>query len=80
MILIVFYQMQPLLSSPLLACEEDFSFWGDARLAELAREDVLCHFLAQKAKLGEVQHKTSGELAGVLNLNLHVMHSLGICK
>jgi hypothetical protein len=65
----------------LLASEQDFESMDDARLALLTREDVLCHFLAQQARFGESRQETcSSSLAGVVNLHLHVMHSLGKAK
>jgi hypothetical protein len=73
-------KVQALLASPLLACEDDFYAMDDDSLTRLAREDVLCHYLAQQARLRGMRQESPSPLAGVINLHLHVMHSLGNVK
>lgn len=74
--------MQPILASPLLACEDEFYALDDAQLSLLARGDMMGHFLAQQAGLGDVgvlrgQEGAVEALPGVVNLHLHIMHSVG---
>lgn len=50
----------------------------DEELSSLARQDLLCHHLAQQARLGESGSlESQNPVAGVVNIQLHVMHSLG---
>jgi hypothetical protein len=77
---ILFVQVQPLLASSLLSNEENFYFMEVSELDLLAQNDVLCQFLAKHAKISDTIQESTGSssLAGVINLHLHVMHSLGI--
>ena len=78
--LFCFVQVQPLLASSLLSNEENFYFMEVSELDLLAQNDVLCQFLAKHAKISDTIQESTGSssLAGVINLHLHVMHSLGI--
>lgn len=72
-----------MLASALLSNENDFFSMDDNDLNLLAKDDVLCHFLTQQARFGDMRQESlnsnsdSSSVAGVINLHLHVMHSLG---
>jgi len=77
-------EVQPLLASSLLSSEDDFFCMDDSELDQLARQDVLCHFLAKHASFDDmgqessISNTSSSSVAGVINLHLHIMHSLGV--
>lgn len=66
------------MTSPLLASEQEIHTMDDNELNHLAKTDVLCHHLAQQAQFGDAGQEASCSLPGVVNLHLHVMHSLGM--
>ena len=47
-------------------------------MAVLAKEDVICHHLAHLAKFRDFRDNNySTSTAGILNIHMHIMHSLG---